>query len=155
MPERSLVIIKPDAVNRGLIGELIHRIERKGLKIIGMKMRHLEDKELKEHYRHHQGKPFFRSLVEFMEHSPTVLMVIEGYRAIEAIRMLAGQTYGLESDPGTIRGDYSMSHQYNIIHASDSAEAAKKEIKRFFKKSELFSYKRIDWDLVYSKEDKK
>ncbi len=153
--ERTLVIIKPDGVNRALIGEIIHRIERKGLKIIGMKMEHLEDNKLAKHYEEHKEKDFYESLVEFMKESPTVLMVVEGYKAIEAVRMLAGETYGLESDPGTIRGDFSMSLQYNVVHASDSQESAKEEINNFFKKSELFPYDRIDMDAIYASEDKK
>lgn len=152
--ERTLVIIKPDGVNRSLIGEITHRIERKGLKIIGMKMKNLKDEELQKHYEEHKGKPYYESLVEFMKESPAVLMVVEGYKAIEAVRMLAGETYGLESDPGTIRGDFSMSLQYNVVHASDSKESADKEIANFFKKDELFPYDRIDMDLIYAQEDK-
>lgn len=151
--ERTLVIIKPDAVNRGLIGEIIHRFERKGLDIVGIKMRHLQDKELEEHYAHHKGKPFFKDLVNFMKHAPSILMVVEGVRAIEAVRFLAGSTYGLEADPGTIRGDFSMSKSNNIVHASDSAENAQVEIKRFFNKDEIFTYKRVDWQEVYNLEE--
>ncbi len=151
--ERTLVIIKPDAVNRGLIGEIIHRFERKGLKIIGLKMVHLKDKELEEHYAHHRGKPFFKHLVEFMKLSPTVLMVLEGNEAISVVRKMAGPTFGVEAPPGTIRGDFSMSISHNIVHASDSPQTAKEEIKRFFKKSELFPYERIDWSILYSEED--
>jgi nucleoside-diphosphate kinase len=151
--ERTLVIIKPDAVNRGLVGEIIHRFERKGLEIIGMKMKNLQDKELEEHYAHHKDKPFFKDLVDFMKHSPSILMVIEGVRAIEAVRFLSGSTYGLEADPGTIRGDFSMSTSNNIVHASDSVENAEVEIDRFFKKDEIFSYKRVDWQEVYNLEE--
>ncbi len=151
--ERTLVIIKPDAVNRGLVGEIIHRFERKGLDIVGIKMKYLQDKELKEHYAHHKGKPFFKNLVDFMKHAPSILMVVEGVGAIEAVRFLAGSTYGLEADPGTIRGDFSMSKSNNIVHASDSVENAQVEIKRFFNKDEIFTYKRIDWQEVYSLEE--
>jgi len=151
--ERTLVIIKPDAVNRALAGEIIRRFERKGLEIVGMKMAHLRDKELEEHYTHHKDKPFFKSLVDFMKHSPSILMVVEGVRAIEAVRFLAGATYGLEADPGTIRGDFAMSQSNNIVHASDSPENAEIEIKRFFTPSEIFSYKRVDWQEVYNQEE--
>ena len=151
--ERTLVIIKPDAVNRGLVGEIIGRLEKKGLEIVGIKMSHLKDEELQEHYAHHKDKPFFKDLVNFMKHSPSVMMAVEGVGAIEAVRFLAGSTYGLEAAPGTIRGDLSMSRSNNIIHASDSAENAKVEIDRFFDKDELFSYKRVDWQEVYNQEE--
>jgi len=153
--EQTLVIIKPDAVNRSLVGEIIHRLERKGLEIVGMKMRHLQDKELEAHYAHHKDKLFFRNLVNFMKHSPSVLLVVEGVRAIEAVRFLAGSTYGLEADPGTIRGDFSMSQSNNIVHASDSSEKAEAEINRFFKPNEIFPYKRVDWQEVYNFEEQK
>jgi nucleoside-diphosphate kinase len=153
--EKTLVIIKPDAVSRSLVGEIIHRFERKGLEVVGLKMAHLQDKELEEHYIHLKDKPFFKDLVDFMKHSPSILMVIEGVRAVEAVRFLAGSTYGLEADPGTIRGDFSMSTSNNVVHASDSVENAKKEIDRFFKKDEIFSYKRVDWQEVYNLEEQK
>lgn len=151
--EQTLVIIKPDAVNRGLVGEIIHRFERKGLEIVGIKMRHLQDKELEEQYAHLKDKPFFKNYVDFMKHSPSVLLVVEGVRAIEAVRFLAGATYGLEADPGTLRGDFSMSQSNNIVHASDSPENAKIEINRFFKPDEIFTYKRVDWQEVYNQEE--
>lgn len=151
--ERTLVIIKPDAVTRGIIGEIISRFERKGLEVVGVKMVHLKDKELEEHYAHHKDKPFFKSLVDFMKHSPSIVMVIEGVRALEAVRFLAGSTYGLEAAPGTIRGDFSMSRSNNIVHASDTPENAKIEIDRFFKAEEIFSYKRVDWQEVYNQEE--
>jgi len=151
--ERTLVIVKPDAVNRGLIGEIIHRFERKGLKIIGLKMVHLKDEVLHEHYAHHRGKPFFKDLVDFMKLSPTILIVLEGNEAVSVVRKITGPTFGVEAPPGTIRGDFAISISHNVVHASDSPETAKKEIKRFFKKRELFPYERIDWNILYSKED--
>ena len=151
--EKTLVIIKPDAVNRGLTGEIIKRFEQKGLEIAAIKMKHLNEEELNEHYAHHRDKPFFKDLVNFMRHSPSILMVLEGVKAVEAVRFLCGSTYGIEAAPGTIRGDFSMSRSNNIVHASDSVETAEKEIKRFFKEEEIFSYRRIDWSEVYSKEE--
>jgi len=152
--QKTLVIIKPDAVNRGIMGEIIHRFERKGLKVVGLKMDQLRDEVLQKHYEKHRGKPFFKTLKEFMKVSPTLLMVIEGNKAIPVVRKMAGVTYGAEALPGTIRGDYSLSHQHNIIHASDSEEAAEKEIKRFFKKDEIFPYRRIDWEMVYAEDER-
>jgi len=151
--EKTLVIIKPDAVNRGLTGEIIKRFEQKGLAIVAIKMKHLNEEELNEHYAHHRDKPFFKDLVNFMRHSPSILMVLEGVKAVEAVRFLCGSTYGIEAAPGTIRGDFSMSRSNNIVHASDSVETAEKEIKRFFKEEEIFSYRRIDWSEVYNKEE--
>ncbi len=151
--EQTLVIVKPDAVNRGIVGEIISRFEKKGLEIVAMKMKHLQDDELEEHYAHHKDKPFFKDLVGFMKHSPSILMVFEGVKAIEAARFLSGSTYGLEAAPGTIRGDYSMSRSHNIVHTSDSAENAKVEIDRFFSKDEIFSYKRVDWQEIYNTEE--
>src|SRR3989338_11053275 len=148
--EKTLVIVKPDAVNRALVGEVIHRFERKGIKIIAMKMEHLSDKILEEHYAHLAGKPFFPSIREFMKTAPSVLMVLEGRKVVDVVRKLAGVTEGTDALPGTIRGDFSLSLQNTIIHASDSIEAAEKEIKRFFSKEELYKWDKIDSTMVYS-----
>ena len=152
--ERTLVIIKPDAVNRNIVGEIIDRFEQKGLLIVGLKMAHLKDEQLSEHYAHHKEKPFFKELVDFMKHSPSILMVLEGIRAVDVVRLMTGVTYGVEAAPGTIRGDYSMSLSHTIIHASDTAENAEVEIKRFFEDTEIFPYKRIDWAEVYNSEER-
>lgn len=152
--DRTLIIIKPDAINRGLAGEILQRFENKGLKIVGMKMKHLEDAELEEHYSHHKDKPFFPALRDFMKHSPSLILCLEGNGVIEAVRLLCGPTHGLQAAPGTIRGDFSMSIQQNIVHASEDAEAAQAEIKRFFKAEELFDYPRIDMEMVYSVEER-
>jgi len=152
--EQTLIIIKPDGVNRGIIGEVVHRFERKGLKIVGIKMDHLKDEILDIHYGHHKDKPFFTMLKNFMKSAPALLVVLEGNNAVEVVRMMAGATTGYEAAPGTIRGDYSMSHQHNIIHASDSVENAQKEISRFFPKDEVFPYKRIDWEVVYAEDER-
>lgn len=153
--ERTLIILKPDAVNRGLVGEVIHRFERKGIKIIAMKMEHLTDKALEEHYIHLATKPFFPSIKNFMKSAPSVLMVLEGRRVVDVVRKMAGVTEGVDAEPGTIRGDFSLSIQNTIIHASDSVEAAPKEIRRFFKESELLEYTKVDLDMVYSGAEKK
>lgn len=152
--EKTLVIVKPDAVNRGLTGDVIKRFEQKGLKIVAMKMKYLEDKELEEHYAHHRDKPFFKDLVDFMKHAPSILMILEGNRAIDVVRILSGQTFGIEATPGTIRGDYSMSQSNNIVHASDSKETAEAEIKRFFTPSELFEWEKIDWTEIYAVDER-
>lgn len=152
--EKTLVILKPDAVERSLLGEIIHRFERKGLKIIGMKMTQLEDVLLEEHYIHHKDKPFFESLKKQMKASPVVLIALEGIKAIETVRMLVGPTKGYEAPSGTIRGDFSISKQANVVHASDSFENAETELKRFFKPHELFEYRRSDFEFVYGEEER-
>ncbi|MCA9356162.1 nucleoside-diphosphate kinase [Candidatus Nomurabacteria bacterium] len=148
--ERSLIIIKPDAVQRNLVGEVVTRFERKGLKIIGMKMMNIEDVVLEEHYSHIKDKPFFPGIRDFMKACPVVVMAVTGINAVSAIRLIVGPTKGYEADAGSIRGDFSMSIQSNIVHASDSVEAGEQEIKRFFKDDELFDYKKIDIDFIYA-----
>lgn len=154
MKERSLVIIKPDAVNRTIVGEIVHRFERKGLKIVGMKMVHLDEETLGEHYSHHVGKPFYKGLVKFMMNCPALLIVLEGNNAVDVVRKLAGETHGAKAMPGTIRGDYSLSQQCNAVHASDSVENAKNEIKRFFKDNEIFEYDRVDTEMIYAEDER-
>lgn len=153
--ERTLVIIKPDAVNRALVGEVVSRFERKGIKVVGMKMMHLSDRLLEEHYAHLAARPFFRSIKEFMKRAPSIVMVLEGRKVVDVVRKLAGVTEGTEAMPGTIRGDFSLSIQNTIIHASDSIETAEKEIKRFFKGDELFEYQKVDTEMIYSENEKK
>ncbi|MCR4306466.1 MAG: nucleoside-diphosphate kinase [Candidatus Yonathbacteria bacterium] len=150
--ERTLIIMKPDALQRNLLGEIIHRFERKGLKIVGLKMMQLADVLVDEHYAHHKEKPFFPGLKKFMKASPVVVAVLSGINAIRATRLIVGPTRGHEADAGSIRGDFSLSGQSNIVHASDSPEAAVEEIKRFFTSDELFDYKRNDFDFVHSDE---
>lgn len=151
--EKTLIIIKPDAVNRALIGEIIGRFERKGLKILGLKMLHLSQEVLDEHYNHLKDKPFFPRIKEFMQHSPAIVMALEGLDAITVVRNLAGQTHGAKAAPGTIRGDLSISTQSNVVHASDSLENAKIELARFFKDEELFSYTKIDSEILYADDE--
>jgi nucleoside-diphosphate kinase len=135
LSERTLVLIKPDGVRRGLAGEVLSRIERKGLRIVAMDMR-VAGRDLAEtHYAEHAGKPFYGSLVEFITSGPLVAMVVEGPRAIEAFRALAGATDPVKATPGTIRGDYALEVQDNIVHGSDSPDSAEREIKIFFPES--------------------
>jgi len=130
--ERTLVLIKPDGVRRGIIGDTIARIERKGLRIVAMDLRTLDEGTAKTHYAEHEEKPFFGSLVEFITGGPLVAMVLEGPRAVEAFRALAGATDPVKSAPGTIRGDNALEVQENIVHGSDSPDSAAREIKLFF-----------------------
>jgi nucleoside-diphosphate kinase len=130
--ERTLVLVKPDGVRRGLTGEVLSRIERKGLQIIAMDLRTLRRETAEVHYAEHTAKPFFASLVEFITSGPLVALVAEGPRAIEAFRALAGATDPVRAAPGTIRGDYALEVQDNIVHGSDSPDSAEREIKIFF-----------------------
>ncbi len=140
--ERTLVLVKPDAVIRGLIGEVVSRFEKKGLKIIGMKMMSLDEKTLDEHYSHLRDKPFFQGIKEFMMSAPVVAMVLEGEGAVDEVRRIAGATRPWEAEPGTLRGDFALGLPANIIHASDSPETAEEEIRRFFKPEEIFQWSR-------------
>jgi len=137
--ERTFVMLKPDAIKKRVAGEVISRLENAGLGIVGMRMVRLDEKICREHYAHHADKPFFKGLVEFMCSAPVICMVLEGKDAVEVVRSLAGPTDSRKAPKGTIRGDFGTDVQANIIHASDSQETAEGEIKRFFKKSELFS----------------
>lgn len=132
MPERTLILIKPDAVRRNLAGEIISRIERKGLRLIALDLRTIERETAEAHYAEHAGKGFYAGLVEFITSGPLVAMVAEGERAIEAFRTLAGKTDPVQAAPGTIRGDFALQIRENMVHGSDSPEAAEREIKIFF-----------------------
>lgn len=150
--ERTLVLLKPCTVQRALVGEITSIFEKKGLRIVGMKMMQLNEAILKEHYAHLVAKPFFPILRDSMMATPVIALVLEGVDAIEVVRQMAGATNGRKAAPGTIRGDYSMSGQQNIVHASDGPETAAAELKRFFKDEELFSYN-ISNILSYYAED--
>jgi nucleoside-diphosphate kinase len=152
--EKSLIIIKPDAVQRNLIGEIISRIERKGLKIIGLKMISINDAVLDEHYAHIKDKPFFPGIRDFMKSSPVIVMAVEGINTVSSLRLLVGPTKAWEATAGTIRGDFSLSTQSNIVHASDTIENGEIEVNRFFDLSELFNYKKIDTDFIYAEHKK-
>ncbi len=147
--QRTFVMIKPDGVMRGLIGEIISRIERKGLKIVGMKMKWLSKEEAEKQYAVHKGKPFYDRLIKYVTSGPVVLMVVEGENVVEIIRRVIGPTNGAEAPPGTIRGDFSLNISRNVVHASDSEENAKYEISIYFKEEELLKYKKPEEDWIY------
>ena len=138
--ERTLILIKPDAIQRGLIGGIIARFEARGLKVIGMKMVKMSAAMSKEHYSHLTSKPFYPDLEKFMTHHPIVAMALEGKECVQVVRDMMGATNARKALPGTIRGDMSMSTSRNIIHGSDSLETAGKEVKRFFNPEELYEY---------------
>lgn len=146
--QQTLIIFKPSAIERGLTGRVLSRFEQKGLVIAGMKMMLLDEKILREHYAHLTDKPFFHEILDSMTASPVIVMVLKGVDAIEVVRLMTGSTNGRQALPGTIRGDFAMSNQENIIHASSSPEDAEVEIKRFFKPEELFDYTRADRKFV-------
>ncbi len=152
--EKTLIIIKPDALQRNLFGEIVHRFERKGLKIIGLKMMELNDAVLDEHYAEHKHKPHFGTLKRFMKLSPVVVMVLSGMKAVSAVRFIVGATKGYEADAGTIRGDFSISQVTSIVHTSDSLESAEREIKIFFRIDELFEYRKIDFEFIYGEDER-
>ena len=152
--ERTCVLVKPDALQRNLLGEIIARFERKGLKIVGCKMMRVSDVQLDEHYAHHRGKPFFVGLKKFMQSAPIIAMVIEGVEAVDAVRMIVGPTKGRAAPAGTIRGDLAMSQQANLIHASDTASAAEQEIQRFFHADEVLAYEKTDTAWVYADDER-
>jgi len=141
--QRTLVLIKPDAIQRELVGEVLLRFERKGLKLVALKLTHLDDATLDEHYGHLAGKPFFADLKKFMMQTPVVALVLEGIGVIDEVRKIVGATNPREADAGTIRADLSMNVPSNMVHASDSVESAEVEVKRFFADSELFTYEKL------------
>jgi nucleoside-diphosphate kinase len=152
--EKTLVLLKPDALQRGLLGEIIHRFEDKGLKLVGLKMLRMDDVLMKEHYGKYEDKPFFGDLKKYMASAPIVAIAISGIRAVSVVRTMIGLTKGYEAAPGTIRGDFAMSIQTNLVHASDPTENPQEEVSRFFKDEELFSYQRPDFEFVYGDEDR-
>lgn len=152
--ERTLVLIKPDALQRNLVGEVTRRIEQKGLKLLGMKMIQLDDKILDEHYAHLVDKPFYPGIASFMKTTPVVAQVWEGCEAVEVLRKLCGVTNAREAAPGTIRGDLAVSVQSNLIHASDSIKTADVEVPRFFKEDELFNYDKKNHEYIYAPDEK-
>ena len=151
--EQTLVILKPCTLQRGLVGEITKRFERKGLRLAGMKMIQLTDDILSEHYSHLSTKSFFQRVKDSMMTAPVIVCCYEGVDAIQVVRTLAGPTNGRLAAPGTIRGDFSMSFQENIIHASDSPETAKAELNRFFKPDELFEYNVATFDYLYANDE--
>ena len=151
--EKTLVILKPSCVKRGLIGEVIRRFENKGLLLVGMKMMQLSSDLLDEHYSHLVGKSFFGMIKDSMMSTPVIVQCWEGINAVDVVRKMTGFTNGRDAEPGTIRGDYSMSIQENIIHASDSLHSAEVEMKRFFLDSEIFSISKENVKSLYSNEE--
>jgi nucleoside-diphosphate kinase len=147
--ERTFVMIKPDGVQRGLAGEIISRFERRGLKIVGMRMLVVSDELAKKHYAEHAAKPFFPSLTSFIRSGPAIALAVEGKDVVTVVRSMVGKTKPVESPPGTIRGDFALDTGRNVIHASDSPESAKREISLYFDSSELATYSRIDEHWLY------
>ena len=135
--ERTFVAIKPDGVQRGLIGEVLHRFERKGFKIIAMKLLQVTDKQAASHYAEHEGKPFYPRLVKYIQSGPIVAMVVKGYGAVDSVRHIVGATNPVNADVGTIRADLAQVMEYNVIHASDSISSAEREIAIYFDESEI------------------
>jgi nucleoside-diphosphate kinase len=152
--EKTLVLIKPDAIQRGLIGTIIARFEKKGLKLVGMKMMALDEAILREHYAHIADKPFFAGLARFMKSTPVVAMCFEGLEVVQAVRLLCGITKARAAEAGSIRGDLAMSVACNVVHASDSVENAKAEVVRFFKADELHEYAKSEYEHVYSEDER-
>lgn len=151
--EKTLVILKPSAVQRAIVGEVTARFERKGLRLCGMKMMQLTDELLNKHYAHLASKPFFQRIKDSMMAAPVVCCCYEGVDAVETVRTMTGSTNGRKAAPGTIRGDYGMSFQENIIHTSDSPESAVAELARFFKADEIFDYKQSTFQYLYANDE--
>lgn len=147
---RTAVLVKPDGLQRGLIGEIISRFERKGLKLVGLKMLRMDDHQLDQWYSEHREKSFFRDLKTFMGSMPIVAMVWEGIDAVPVVRLLVGTTLGRQAEGGSIRGDFGMSQQMNLIHASSSNEDAQREIEIVFGKDELFNYHGVTEAVIYA-----
>ena len=147
--ETSLIILKPDAVQRGLMGQIITRFENKGLQIVGMKMMQISQELAATHYKDHQGKPFYDGLVGFMTSSPVLVLAIKGVGAISICRGMMGATFGSKAEAGTIRGDFGVSNSFNLIHGSDSPEAAEREMGLFFAEGGVVDYERKIEGWVY------
>ena len=147
--QTTLIILKPDAVQRGLMGQIISRFENKGLQIVGCKLMTISGGLAKRHYEAHEGKPFYDGLVKFMTSSPVLVMAVRGKGAIAISRKMMGATFGSNAEPGTIRGDFGVSNSFNLIHGSDSEEAATRELELFFEKSELQEWQRASEGWVY------
>ena len=153
MSERTLVIIKPDCIQRHLAGEVIGRFEKKGLKLVAAKFIQISGEPASQLYDVHRGKPFFEGLVKFLSSAPVLVMVWEAEGVIDIVRKMMGATFGRDAEAGTIRGDFGCSKGYNLVHGSDSAESAEYEIKLFFQPSEIVDYKLTDEDWLYGKND--
>jgi len=152
--ERTLIILKPDAVQRRLVGRVLQRFEDKGLTLAAMKLMTVSRPLAEKHYAVHKGKPFYPGLIEYITSGPVVVMVLQGPRCIEIARALMGKTFGYEAAPGTIRGDFGASRSYNLVHGSDAPESAAFEIGLYFKPEELLEYAPAGSDWVFPKDDK-
>jgi len=150
MAERTLIIIKPDGIQRHLAGQIIARLEQKGLKLVAAKFMQISQHLARELYAVHRGKSFYEGLVRYLSSSPTLVMVWQAEGVIEIVRKMMGATFGYDAQPGTIRGDFSCSKGYNLIHGSDSAESAEREIKLFFTPEEIIDYELADADWLGS-----
>ena len=153
MTQRTLIIIKPDAVQRHLMGRIISRFEEKGLKIVAAKFMQIPQKLARKHYAVHEGKPFFEGVVNYLASSPVLVMVLEAEDVISMSRKLMGKTFGNEAEPGTIRGDFGACRGYNLVHGSDSPENAEYEMGLYFKPEEIVDYKLADEDWLYGSND--
>ena len=147
--ERTFVMVKPDGVQRGLVGKILSRIEKKGFKIVAMKLTRMPVEKAKEHYAEHVGKKFYQDLVDFITSGPSVSLVVEGRGAIAAMRKMNGATNPAEAAPGTLRGDYAIETGRNVVHGSDSVTSAAREISLHFSESEVVNYQRIDEAWLY------
>ncbi|HHT9110083.1 MAG TPA: nucleoside-diphosphate kinase [Candidatus Brocadiaceae bacterium] len=147
--EKTLIILKPDSVQRRLTGKIISRFEEKGFQTIGLKMTRISETMARKHYAAHQGKDFFEPLIRYTISAPVIVLALKGRNAIEVVRKMMGATFGSRSEPGTIRGDYALSNRFNLIHGSDSPASAEKEIGIFFTKDELFEYAPTDLPWIY------
>ncbi|MFA5108049.1 MAG: nucleoside-diphosphate kinase [Candidatus Micrarchaeia archaeon] len=152
--QKTLILLKPDALQRGIIGQITSRFETRGLHLSAIKMIKLDEKKCAEHYAHLTDKPFYPKLVKFMTSAPVVAMVVGGVDAVQVVRDMCGPTNARKAMSGTIRGDFSLSTQFNVIHASDSLETAEKEVKRFFDAKEIFAWNRT-MDAFTAAEDEK
>lgn len=151
--ERTLIILKPDAIQRRLVGRIMQRFEDKGLVIAGLKCMKIARELAERHYAPHKGKPFYPGLIDYITRGPVVVLVLQGDRCIEISRTLMGKTFGYEAAPGTIRGDFGASRSYNLIHGSDSPESAKSEIALYFKPDELVDYMPVGSEWVFIPND--
>jgi nucleoside-diphosphate kinase len=152
--ERSLVLVKPDGVQRGLTGQIISRFERKGLKLVGLKIMRLNAEDVKKHYGKYADKPFYKVIEDFMMSGPIVAMVWEGLEAVKACRLICGEKrHGFESEAGSIRGDFAISGGNNIVHSSDTPENATIEVDKFFDVTEIIDWDKSEYQHVYSPED--
>ena len=153
MTERTLIIVKPDGIQRHLAGEIIGRFEKKGLKLVAAKFVQISEELAGQLYAVHRGKPFFEGLIKYLSSAPMLVTVWEAQRAIDIVRKMIGATFGYDAEPGTIRGDFSCSRGYNLIHGSDSPASAEQEIKLFFSPDEIIDYELTDAHWLYGRND--